>query len=380
MMKQSKWSLVLCTGLALAVATPSIAAPVAQFVETVDTDFQRLKVAGATGIDLRAAKAAAVGEALMFVAKSLTGSDAEKDRIDGRRAAISAYADLARTGRVLKTTFTGESPTIDVLVDVNAKELRRKLEGDGTLVKQADLAEAVGAPQILVVPEGYAPQKGIAPAQQFVVDRIASFLTQRKFDMVDANALKNVGDLTKAVEAIDGVIADPIGEVASVVGADVYFTFTAGVTATVKASASVKAYEATTGRLLATGTGESRQYPAGYAEMSAISEAVSDAMPKVFEDVSGYWHEDVVKGRKFVFSVTGNFSERQRQKDLKKSLEGCGDVKVSVKTAQKMAGTIRSKKKADDVEDAIEDAIKDAGFSNAKMTLSSRAMFVFRAE
>jgi Family of unknown function (DUF6175) len=372
-------SVVLVLALAL---QPTLAAafPVAQFVETVDTDFQRFRVSDAEGVNLTAAKNAAMGEALFFAAKSLTGSEDEKAAIEQRRATIVRYTDLARAGRVLKTIFRGDSPVVDILVDVNVKELRRKLEQDGTIVKQAALAESVGAPQILVVPEGYDPSKKIDPAKQFLTDRIASFLTQRKFDMVDANALKNVNDIVSAVHAIDGVVADPIAEVASVVGADIYFTYTAGITANVQASASVKAYEATTGRLLATGTGQSRQYPAGTSEMSALTEAVSDAMPKVFEDVSGYWHEDAAKGRKYMFSVTGDFAQRDKQKALKKSLEGLGDVKMSVKTANKMAGVIRSKKSADDVEDAIEDAIKDAGFANPSLTMSSRALFIFKAQ
>lgn len=372
-------SFVLVLALAL---QPTLAAafPVAQFVETVDTDFQRFRVSDAEGLNMNAAKNAAMGEALFFAAKSLTGSDDEKGTIEQRRSKIVQYTDFARAGRVLKTIFRGESPVIDVLIDVNVKELRRKLEQDGTIQKSAALAESIGAPQILVVPEGYDPAKKIDAGKQFLSDRIASFLTQRKFDMVDANALKNVGDLTKAVEAIDGVVSDPIAEVASVVGADIYVTFTAGITATVQASASVKAYEATTGRLLASATGQSRQYPAGSAEMSALTEAVSDAMPKLFEDVSGYWHEDAAKGRRFLFSITGDFSQRDRQKALKKSLEAVGDVKMTVKTANKMAGTVRSRKSADDVEDALEDAIKDAGFSSPKLTMSSRALFIYKAQ
>ena len=114
--------------------------------------------------------------------------------------------------------------------------------------------------------------------------------------------------------------------------------------------------------------------------MSALTEAVSDAMPKLFEDVSGYWHEDAAKGRRFLFSITGDFSQRDRQKALKKSLEAVGDVKMTVKTANKMAGTVRSRKSADDVEDALEDAIKDAGFSSPKLTMSSRALFIYKAQ
>jgi hypothetical protein len=367
--------------LALALQpTLASALPVAQFVETVDTDFQRFRVSDAEGPNLTAAKKEAMVEALFFAAKQLTGSDDEKSAIEARRGAIARYTDLARAGRVLKTVFRGESPVVDILIDVNVKELRRKLEQDGTIKKQADLAESVGAPQILVVPEGYDPSKRIDPAKQFLTDRIASFLTQRKFDMVDANALKNVNDITSAVHAIDGVVNDPIAEVATVVGADIYITYTAGITANVQASASVKAYEATTGRLLASATGQSRQYPAGTAEMNALTEAISDSMPKVFEDVSGYWHEDVVKGRKYMFSITGDFSQRDRQKALKKALESIGDVKMSVKTANKMAGVVRSKKSADDVEDAIEDGLKDAGFSSPALTLSNRALFVFKAQ
>ena len=367
--------------LALALQ-PTLAAafPVAQFIETVDTDFQRFRVSDAEGPSLTAAKNAAMVEALFFAAKQLTGSEDEKSAIEARRATIARYTDLARAGRVLKTVFRGESPVVDILIDVNVKELRRKLEQDGTIKKQADLAESVGAPQILVVPEGYDPSKKIDPAKQFLTDRIASFLTQRKFDMVDANALKNVNDITAAVHAIDGVVNDPIAEVASVVGADIYITYTAGITASVQASASVKAYEATTGRLLASATGQSRQYPAGSSEMSALTEAVSDSMPKLFEDVSGYWHEDVAKGRKYMFSITGDFSQRDRQKAVKKALEALGDVKMSVKTANKMAGVVRSRKSADDVEDAIEEGLKDAGFASPSLTLSNRALFIFKAQ
>jgi hypothetical protein len=81
-----------------------------------------------------------------------------------------------------------------------------------------------------------------------------------------------------------------------------------------------------------------------------------------------------------MFSVTGDFAQRDKQKALKKSLESLGDVKMSVKTANKMAGVIRSKKSADDVEDALEDAIKDAGFANPSLTMSSRALFIFKAQ
>ena len=131
----------------------------------------------------------------------------------------------------------------------------------------------------------------------------------------------------------------------------------------------------------ASSTGESRQYPSGTAPMDVIREAVTDTIPKVFEDISGYWHEDSVKGRKYVVSITGNFSDREKAKAIRKSLESAGcEVKFDVKTQQKLGGTIRSKKGPEDVEDAIDDAIKEAGFPKPQMTMSNRALFVFSAQ
>jgi hypothetical protein len=205
-------------------------------------------------------------------------------------------------------------------------------------------------------------------------------MTQRKYDMVDANALKNLQGIKDGVHAVSGVITDPVAEIAAVVGADIYVTFTWGLTQNVKASASVKAYETTTAKLLASATGESRLYPSGTPPMDAIREAASDGIPKLFEDISGYWHEDAAKGKKYVFSIAGNFSDREKSKAIRKALQEIGEVKFSSKTASKIDGVLRSKKGPDDVEDAIDDAIKEAGFSKSKLTLSNRALFVFSVE
>ena len=55
-----------------------------------------------------------------------------------------------------------------------------------------------------------------------------------------------------------------------------------------------------------------------------------------------------------------------------------GDLKLTIKTNAKYSGTIRSKRKSDDVEDGMVDALKGAGFANVSVVLSARSLFVFR--
>jgi hypothetical protein len=349
------------------------------FVETVDNEFNRYKVSASEGKDQEAAKKGAAESAILFAALQLTGSDEEKSRIEGMKDSFVKNEALAKVGRVLKTMFFDGGIKIDVLVDVNVKELRRKLETASLIKKATDLADEVGNPVILIAPEGSDGRK-IQPAEKFIIDRIASFFTQRKYEIVDAGAMKNIGEMQKAVNAIEGVIDDPIAQVASIVGADIYVTYTAGQTAVVKASASIKAFETTTARLLASATGESRQYPAGTAVVDAVREAVSDAVPKTFEDLSGYWHEQAAKGKTYLVSIAGDMSDRERQKALRKALGEVGKTKFDTKTANRMAGTVKALGSADDVEEAIEDAIKNAGFNNVKMVLSNRQMFMFSVQ
>lgn len=347
------------------------------FVETVDEARIRVKVSDAEGKSQEEAKGLAAREALVFAAKRLTGSETEKTRLETVRMVYEPWvADLCTVRRVLKVTFTDKGQKIDVLVDVNIKDLRRRLEAKGLLTKMTDLAEELGNPVIMVVPAGKEGKK-VNPPERYLIDRIASFFTQRKFDLVDAQAIKNVREMTKAAEAIEGVFDDPVAEVAALVGADIYVTYTAGQTEVVKASASLKAYETTTGRLIASATGESRHYPAGYALMDAIREAVSDAIPKLLEDISGYWHQDIRKGRRYMLSISGDLSDRAAVRALKRNLRDVGKLKVNIQTKKKLVAVLRAHGEADEVQDQVQDAIEDAGFKSVELILANRQLLIF---
>jgi len=369
----------LFVGVMLALWCARAGASTVQFIEVLDNNYNRYRVNGAEGKDQEAAKDIAVMDAIVFAAKELTGSDDEKRAIELARPVLEKFKDLARKGRVLNVVFVKGGVRIDVVIEVNVKELRRKLEEAGLIAKAQELAEQLGNPVVLILPEG-SDGKKITSEQQIIIDRIASFFTQQKYDLADLSGMKNLQEMTKATEALSGVLPDPVAEIATLVGADIYVTFTAGISGQVMANASIKAYETTTAKLLASATGQSRRYPYGHPEMDAVLEAVSDAVPKVFEDISGYWHEQVSKGRFYTFVISGNLGDREKQKALREALKDIGTVKFNVKTQQKFAGTIRTTKDADAVEDAIEDAIKDAGYRNVQLVVSNRALFIFRVE
>ncbi|MFC2150467.1 DUF6175 family protein, partial [Calditrichota bacterium] len=82
---------------------------------------------------------------------------------------------------------------------------------------------------------------------------------------------------------------------------------------TKKASASVRAYETTTARLLGTETGYSPS--AASAPMALIENAVNDAIDKVLSRIMAYWKEDMERGvqYKLVVSVDPGFSKSEAE-------------------------------------------------------------------
>jgi hypothetical protein len=80
---------------------------------------------------------------------------------------------------------------------------------------------------------------------------------------------------------------------------------------TSKYSASIRAYETTTSRLLGTETGYS-QTRKGELSLS-IEEAMNDAIDKVLSRVTRYWKKDLNQGiqYKLVFNISSDFDEDQ---------------------------------------------------------------------
>jgi hypothetical protein len=201
---------------------------------------------------------------------------------------------------------------ITKMVRVNKKRIIDDLVAREVVASRAELAEAVGLPFVMVIPETPAGQ---TPLQVFDADALArhgaavieSYLTSRKYDVVVPRASEQINNLNAMQAEIKGAEEDIGYQLALALGSDVYIVFSPAVDGG-KATAIVKAYETTTARLLGTETGYSENRPGTPAE-ALVEEAINDAIDKVLSRITSYWREDVKNGSQYrlVFQMTGDF-------------------------------------------------------------------------
>ena len=197
-------------------------------------------------------------------------------------------------------------------VRVHKENLRRELTERGVLVARETLAAAQGNPVIMVIPDspqGQTPlmvldKNGLAKQAAATIE---SYLTARSYEVIVPRAAEQIEQMTRVQADLGNAGDDPAYAMAMSVGSDVYFVFSGEVQGS-KASVAVKAYETTTGRLLGTETGYSKDRP-GAAQGALVDEAVSDAVDHVLERVKSYWQADMKQGLQYrlVIRVEGNF-------------------------------------------------------------------------
>ena len=217
----------------------------------------------------------------------------------------------------IRTPIKGRK--ITKMIRVNKKLLIDDLVGRGIMMSQTDIADAIGNPFIMVIPE--AP-KGQTPLQ--VLDKnplakhsasvIESYLTAHKYDVQVPQASDQLTNQIKMQAGIKGVEEDVGYQLALAIGCDVYIVYAGRVSQEKmgkKASLTCKAYETTTARLLGTETGYS--HVRDVADEVLIEEAMNDAIEKVMSRVRSYWQDDLKKGLqyKLIFKISGDFDEDQ---------------------------------------------------------------------
>jgi hypothetical protein len=213
-----------------------------------------------------------------------------------------------------------EGMKITKAVRVNKKLLTDDLVSKGIIKSREELADAIGMPTIMVIPE---TPKGQTPLDVFDKNPLAkhaaavieSYLTARKYDVLVPKAMDQINEMTKLQGEVKGVEEDPGYQLALALGSDVYIVFAGMVYSSNKVTLQLKAYETTTGRLLGTETGYSASRP-GPAE-PLVEEAVNSAIDKVLQRLINYWQDDVKKGiqYKLVFkSISGSIDEAIKDK------------------------------------------------------------------
>jgi hypothetical protein len=267
-----------------------------------------------------------------------------------------------------------EGMKITKAVRVNKKLLTDDLVSKGIIKSREELADAIGMPTIMVIPE---TPKGQTPLEVFDKNPLAkhaaavieSYLTARKYDVLVPKAMDQINEMTKLQGEVKGVEEDPGYQLALALGSDVYIVFAGMVYSSNKVTLQLKAYETTTGRLLGTETGYSASRP-GPAE-PLVEEAVNSAIDKVLQRLINYWQDDVKKGiqYKLVFkSISGSIDEAIKDKISDVMDEAFALSKENVVSDKTLDYNVWAKKGDYNKSSKIYRHFRDALKSTAKLT------------
>ena len=356
---------------------------------TLDTklspDRVRYRVVGAEAKEEDGAVTTARREALRQAGQDLTGSNEEKDKV-ARFLLTTCPPDVlgfATPGQVLRRNFAGDNLQISMFVEVDVKQLTVRLERERLVKSHAELAEGVGNPTVLVMPAALAGQ---GPAQagtnfgRIINDRLASQLTERQWNLVDAAAVANAQKQMEALHVASGGGPDAVSQLAAVAGADISLAWSIVFSdRDVQATASVTAYETATGQQLGASTKMSKTYGADTPWAQASLEAITSAVGPLLENISGYWHKAATEGRRIKLVVRGDFSDRDRYKRIRDQLHTLGKAQDMKKSENEMSCILLTTLNRDDLEDGLVDCVKAGGFKGVREILVARAIMLYEA-
>jgi len=244
----------------------------------------------------------------------------------------SFYFDITNITRYIsweETTFqkkikidNGKGLKIVKRFKINKSILITDLENHNILEKREALADILGNPFIMVLPE---VEKGENPIEMLQSNQrlkhaasvIESFLTARQYDVVVPAAMENMDNLNAAQMSLGDQEEDFAYQLALSIGSDIYITYSGDLESagygTDKYSVVVRAYETTTARLLGTETGYSQARKGEI--MVSIEEAMNGAIDNVLSRLINYWENDLKNGvqYKLVVSISTDFDEDEAE-------------------------------------------------------------------
>ena len=226
---------------------------------------------------------------------------------------------------------------------LNTRLIMEDLEKLGVMVAKANLAETLGLPNIMVLPE--AP-KGKNPLDILRNDKtykkgaevIESYLTARRYDVLAPEQTEGLNELVSASQSLKDVEEDATYLLALSVGADIYITYNitidsrkVGSRTVNKAAVAVRAFETTTARLLGTETGYSSERPT--MDALVIEEGINDAIEKVLARINAYWKEDLGRGvqYKVIVSISTEYDVDDAEDVLFELTDALGEMSKTTK-------------------------------------------------
>lgn len=340
----------------------------AQIITSLDPETVQVRSSG-TWDNGEGALLEAKMNAVWAVIQTLAQTDQEKLLVERNKEKI--YSDIDRFVMVEGSPRRKQTPegkiNIEITAVVRKKLLEESLVSAGYIQKREEIIEILENPSIVVIPSDAVKNEGWA---EFVANEVNSYLTTRKFEVLNPETLDKLYNMAGQIEALEGLPQDPTAKIALSVGSDIYITFEGkfeekqvGKDKTVKAVASLKAFETTTGRLIGSSTGFSKELVAGPGkDRVTMSEAVRDAIDKVLTQVMDYWKSDIKKGKQFLIMLYGDFSELEGQKQAVDSIkEISSDYKREVSTKNLMTFRVWFKGKSDEVLFDLQDKMSKRG-------------------
>ncbi|NLK50111.1 MAG: hypothetical protein GX294_05630 [Candidatus Cloacimonetes bacterium] len=211
---------------------------------------------------------------------------------------------------------------------LNKELLLRDLEEKDIISGRQELAEALGRPQLMVIPQ---VAKGVSPLDFMRSDNLAqhaatvieSHLTAKQYEVLAAQQLEQITSLSGLQNIVAGGEEDIAYQLALSIGSDVYLTYSGtwetASHGTKRYSITVSAYETTTARLLGSETGYSQARQG--ESMICVEEAATGAIDAVLSRIDAYWRDDLRRGvqYKIILNLDGSFSEDEAF-DLKDDL------------------------------------------------------------
>jgi len=215
---------------------------------------------------------------------------------------------------------------VEKMFTVNVGRLKDDLATLGVLETTGSIVADIGWPNLMVVPEVAMKEDPVAklasdPIAAHAAAVIEGYLTAKKYDVIVPQQNALLSGMTGEMAMLSGIADDPQYRLALQLGSDVYLTYrvevthrTLGSTTVGKASATVKAFETSTARLLGTETGYSQERTDPDQVMT--EEAVKDAIDKVLGRIDAYWKDDRMRGLQYriIVKVNGEFDRDQTTK------------------------------------------------------------------
>ena len=272
---------------------------------------------------------------------------------------LRKYVTWEGTG-LLSRVKVGKQIKVEKMFRIHRENIYKDLVARGILTKREDLAEQVGLPTIMVLPEtrkGESPLEALGKSlNRHGATVLKSYLTARGYDVSIPEAEEQLSGIRQAISGIRGIEQDDAYLLALSIGSDIYVKYNisisqryVGGTLVKKASVTVEAYETTTGKSLGAETGYSRERPT--SDEVVAEEALHDAVDKVLERITSYWQKAIERGNEYkvTFNLVG-FTDEDEAEEVSFAIadaldEVCERVKKVTATLQTLDYIVWSKHK-----------------------------------